>query len=197
MGRETTALVSWQGQSGESKVLLESTELILRGGVNAKFPRGAIAAASAGSSGLTLTINGAPLHAEMSEIEAARWVKAIATPPPSLATKLGVKPGLRVYVLGQADDPTLTEALRGAIAPAPGQAGVLLTVIEDGIGLNQALELAQAHPTLPLWCVFPKGKSANPDDTAIRTAFRAAGWIDNKTSAVSERLTATRYALKR
>jgi hypothetical protein len=49
---------------------------------------------------------------------------------------------------------------------------------------------------LPLWAVYPKGMAANPGEAAIRSALRSAGWMDNKTCAVSARLTATRYGRK-
>jgi hypothetical protein len=42
MGRETTTLVTWRGVTAEAKVLLESTELILRGGIKAKLPRASL-----------------------------------------------------------------------------------------------------------------------------------------------------------
>ena len=58
MGREIIAQVRWQGAEGEAKVLLESTELILRGEVKAKFARSAIERADAAAEGLTLAING-------------------------------------------------------------------------------------------------------------------------------------------
>lgn len=197
MGRETTARVSWHGQTSEAKVLLERTELILRGGVKARIARGSIAKVTAATDGLHLVIDGAVLHVAMGEVEAVRWAKAIATPPPSLAAKLGVATDRLAYVLGDASDLPLAEALAGARAPAPDQAAMLLAVIEDAAGLAEALGLAKDHPALPIWCIYPKGKAANPGDGAIRAAFRGAGWMDNKTSAVSDRLTATRYALKR
>jgi hypothetical protein len=196
MGRETTALVRWQGLEAEAKVLLESSELILRGGVKARFPRDSITNSEAGPSGLTLTIAGAVLHIAMSEVEAVRWAKAISTPPPSLAAKLGVAPDRPVFVQGAAEDPVLAEALEGATAASPDLAYQLLAVIENRAALDQTLNLARSNPALALWCVYPKGKAADPGDTAIRHAFRAAGWMDNKSTAVSTRLTATRYTRK-
>lgn len=197
MGREITAQVRWQGAEGEAKVLLESTELILRGELKAKLARSAIERAKATADGLSLSINGEPLHVTMNVAEAARWVKAIETPPPSLAAKLGVGPDRPVFAVGALDDPALAEALCGATTASPEQASQLLVVIENPAQLESALALARTHPSLALWCVYPKGKAADPGDAEIRVAFREAGWMDNKTSAVSDRLTATRYARKR
>ena len=44
-----------------------------------------------------------------------------------------------------------------------------------------------------VWVVYPKGPDASPSDTEVRTAMRGWGYVDNKTSAVSDALTATRY----
>jgi hypothetical protein len=196
MGRETTAKVSWKGQSGEAKILLESTDLILRGEVKAKFARSSITNARADPAGLNLTIYGSDLRVSMSEAEATRWVLAIEKPPPSLAAKLGIGPERPAYVLGKVDDQSLAEALNEATVAAAEHASKLLAIIEDETGLDLALSCARKHPGLAVWCVYPKGKAADPGDAAIRDAFRAAGWMDNKTSAVSGRLTATRFARK-
>ena len=41
--------------------------------------------------------------------------------------------------------------------------------------------------------VHGKGPDADPSDTLVRIAMRGWGYVDNKTSAVSDKLTATRY----
>ena len=73
------------------------------------------------------------------------------------------------------------------------KASLLIACIENDADLVAA-QVSAAATRLPLWCVYPKGKAVNPGDGAIRSALRGAGWIDTKTCAVSERLTATRYA---
>ncbi|MGH6787281.1 MAG: hypothetical protein ACREBO_10650 [Novosphingobium sp.] len=196
MGREASALVTFRGDSAKAKLLLEGSELILRGGHKARLPRDTIAGIVAGPDGLRLTASGEPLHAALPEAEAARWAKALATAPPSLAGKLGIGPDKRALVLGAIDEPALAEALAGATMTDPGSAAVVLAMILDADHLERARHAA-ANAGLALWCVYPKGKAAAFGDAAIRDAMRAAGWIDTKVSAVSERLTATRYAPKR
>jgi hypothetical protein len=195
MGRETTAVVTFCGQSAEAKVLLESTELILRGGIKARLPRAGLSEVRANSGGLHLVSDGEPLHIALPEAEAARWVKAILTPPPRLASKLGIGPDRLALVMGAADDAALAEALAGATTTDASAATVLIAMIGDQAALAAALVQSEATGR-PCWCVYSKGKSADPGDAAIRSAFRSAGWMDNKTCAVSERLTATRYAPK-
>jgi hypothetical protein len=191
MGREVTAFVTWNGTRAETKALLETAELILRLGHKARWTRAALSGWSAAPDGLHLLADGAPLPPQPSRCAAARWVTALAKAPPSLVAKLGIGPDRPVRLIGTSTDAELVQALAGACREPAVQ---LLAVIEDPAGLTGALAAASAAPDLPVWCVYPKGKLVNPGDAAIRTAFRAAGWIDSKTCAVSARLTATRYA---
>ena len=46
MGRESDAWLGYNGASGAGKILLESTEIILRGAVRARIPRSAITSRS-------------------------------------------------------------------------------------------------------------------------------------------------------
>lgn len=190
MGRETQAQVTFRGVTAEAKVLLESTELILRGAIKARLPRAGLSDISARADGLWLVSQGEPLHVLLPEVEAIRWAKAILTPPPSLASKLGIGPNQPAIVIGAVNDPTLRAALEGAITHDPASASAVIAIIEDHAALATVLADATA---LPVWCVYPKGKAADPGDAAIRTAFRSAGWMDNKACAVSARFTATRY----
>jgi hypothetical protein len=130
----------------------------------------------------------------MGATEAARWAAALLKAPPSLAAKLGAGTDSPVYVFGRTDTPELAEAVAGATVPTPALAAQIIAVIETRDDLDGALALSSRNTTLPIWCIYPKGPAASPGDAAIRQAFRAAGLIDTKACAVSERLTATRYA---
>jgi hypothetical protein len=192
VGREALAQVTWRGESGETKLLLEAGELILRGAIKARIARAVIWDVRTDADGLRLSADGELLHAVLSEAEAMRWAKAILTPPPSLASKLGIGPDKPALVQGAIDDAVLTQALTGATTEEAGAACVIVALIDSHSALDFALARASATQ-LPLWCVYAKGKATDPGDGAIRTVLRRAGMMDNKTSAVSERLTATRY----
>ena len=60
-------------------------------------------------------------------------------------------------------------------------------------GLAQALDLHARMACRQAWFVNVKGKAALLGDSAIRETLRARGYKDNKTTAVSERFSATRY----
>ena len=58
--------------------------------------------------------------------------------------------------------------------------------------------MADFHATMlckTVWVVHPKGRDAFPSDGEVRMELRGRGYVDNKTSAVSDKLTATRYVL--
>ena len=57
-----------------------------------------------------------------------------------------------------------------------------------------AITLHAGMPCRAMWVVHVEGKAAVLGDTAIRSCLRERGYMDNKTSAVSDRFTATRYA---
>lgn len=196
MGRECKAMVTYGKQRGEAVVLLESRELILRGAIKARVQREALTQVSATSGGLQLLADGVPLAVAMTAVEAARWAAAIAKPPPSLAAKLGVRPARPALVLGDISDPELSAALAGATTGERTRAVVLIAMIETHADLATAQAIAETTD-LPLWCVYPKGKAADPGDGIIRSALRGSGFIDSKACSVSERLTATRYARSR
>jgi hypothetical protein len=193
MGREATAACEWKGQRGTVKALLDSRELILRGDVRDKIARGDIAAVSVEGDALILDIQGARLTLNLGAAEAAKWQAALLKRLPTLAEKLGIDAARPAFVWGNTDDQELAAALAGATAPAIADASVLVAVLSSEAQLDNAFEIATTAPTLPLWCVYPKGKSADPSDSIVRTFMRDRGYMDNKTCAVSERLTATRY----
>lgn len=185
--------MAWQGQSGRCRVLLESDALILRGEVRARLGRASLGHAVAEGDDLRIATPAGLLVITLGAAAAERWAEALARPLPSLAGKLGVGPDRPALVLGEVDDPALEAALDGARTGDAARAAALVAVVTTPAALDAALDLAAAHPALPLWCIHARGRGAEPSDAAIRARLRAAGMIDTRSSAVSERLTATRY----
>lgn len=193
MGREATAVVHWQGSSGDTRVLLETTELILRGALKGRVPRDVLKDIRVAGEVIEMTTPSGPLRIELGAKMARSWAAALQRPPPSLAERLGLLGGKRAYVAGEINDAALQAAVGANRVERPETAALLIAVIRDGPGIASAVALALRHPALPIWCVYPKGKAADPGDATIRAQFRAAGRIDVKTSGVSGMLTATRY----
>jgi hypothetical protein len=192
MGREAEGHASWRGASGAVKALLESDGIILRGDIRVKLRRDGLMNWRVDGEDLALQAEGEPLVLTLGAKEAAAWVRALDKPLPSLATKLGVSAEARAWVIGGPPPEEIAVAVAGAQNPGPEGAAVIIAVLTGPGDLETALAAGQAQG-LRVWCVHGKGKGAAVSDAAVRTAFRAAGWMDIKTSAVSEAFSATLY----
>jgi hypothetical protein len=193
MGREILAEVTFRGTTAATKVLLESDALILRGGHKARFARSSLDQVKESPEGLHVVADDEAVIVTMPQAEAARWVAAIRKPPPSLRDKLGIAADRTVHVIGPLTDSVLQAAVTGSTTSDPAAAALLLTELTDLAGLDPAARAATGTG-LAVWCVYPKGAGAVPAAAEVREAMRAAGLIDTKTCAVSDRLTATRYS---
>ncbi|MCY1125731.1 hypothetical protein OU426_02590 [Frigidibacter sp. RF13] len=197
MGREAICSIRWQGEAAEGKALLESEEVILRGDIRARIPRAEITRAEVEGEVLRLLAAGGWLELDLGAKAAESWRKAILKGPPSLAEKLGVGPGARAFALAPLTDEAVIAALSGAEAAQAADAAFLIAELLSDAGLAAALAAAEASGAPPIWCLYPKGKTAEPSDARVREVFRAAGFVDVKSCAVSDRLTATRYQRRR
>jgi hypothetical protein len=93
-------------------------------------------------------------------------------------------------------DPALAAALKGQMATV---ADAHLVVAED-LDAAALARLVAALPVLvgrQVWCANAKGTHPGLPEARIRAALRDAGWIDSKTTAVSDAVSATRYGLHR
>lgn len=191
MGRETTARVRYGDREGEAKVLLEGDVLIVRRPVAARISRSDLRDPKVEGDALTMTGPEGRLTLFLGADQAAKWLKAIQTPPPSLAHKLGVKPGLPVWTCGTLDAPEIAEALAGAEASCVEAAALGLVRAGSADDLLAALAAAGREQP-PLWIIHGKGPDAFGDGP-VRVLMRERGWIDSKVCAVNGDLSATRY----
>lgn len=192
MGREAEGHAVWRGALGAVKALLERDGITLRGDVRAKLPRAGLTDWRVEGEELCLRSGGEPLVLTLGATEAAAWVRALEKPVPSLAEKLGLSAAARAWVIGGPAPEEIAVAVAGASVPGPDGAALILAVLRGPGDLEAALA-AGAKTGLRVWCVHGRGKGAAVGDAAVRAAFRAAGWMDIKASAVSEAFTATLY----
>lgn len=192
MGREAEGHAVWRGVSGAVKAYLESDGIILRGELRGKLPRGGLMDWRVEGEDLCLRSGGEPLVLTLGAREAAAWVTALEKPLPSLAAKLGISAAARAWLIGGPAPEEIAVAVAGCRAEGPGDAALIVAVLSGPGDLEAALAAGQAQG-LRVWCVHGKGKAAPVGDATVRAAFRAAGWMDIKTSAVSEAFSATLY----
>lgn len=189
MGREAFVEASYAGRSGKAKALLEAEGIILRRPLGLTIARGSIRGLIVEGGDLVGQAEQGPFRLGLGAGEALKWKTALEKPLPTLAEKMGLSPGMAVWTFGMQDGPELAVALAGVVSVEPGEAMQGVARVEGA----EAMEAVAAIAPSPVWIVHDKGKAAVFGDNAVRAAMRAEGWIDIKSCAVSETLSATRY----
>jgi hypothetical protein len=202
MGREARCTLRSGGKSTDGKALLETKEILFRGGdVRVTIPFDTITKLSVSGDALQVSHGGGESVLVLGEKEAARWAEKIKNPP-SLADKLGVKAGARVLLVGEVgrDRKALEELLaaRGAdvsAKPRKDNDFVFVSVEEP----EDLARLAEQKPNLKsdgaLWVVRPKGKVVAVTERAVMAAGKQAGLVDVKVAAYSPTHTAEKYVI--
>ena len=196
MGKEAHCECRWQDETGAVRLHLDSAELTLRGDLRAAIPRAEIKGASLTDQGLLVETAQGNIDIFCTAKQAQSWQKALLKAPPSLAEKLGLSAAKQAFVIGQVADPALVSALTGHKAATLEKAQIIVAVLKDETDLRQAATQAKAVPDKHIWMIYPKGKAAAIGATAIRQFMRDSGFIDSKSCAVSDQLTATRFRLR-
>jgi hypothetical protein len=196
MGREASCTARVGAETDEVTALLESTTVVLRGAIKRKWDIAALQNLRIEGEALRFEAGEESVALLLGEKEAGRWLKKLQTPPPTLAAKLGVSaenPALLIGPTVGTLDPALAEALAGGITTNLREARMLVAVLSNPSELPRMAEFHADMICKTVWVVHPKGPEASPSDTEVRLAMRNWGYVDNKTSAVSDALTATRY----
>lgn len=198
MGAESPCTAQFGGQRSEGKALLETDHLIFRGTFRLSIPRKAITKADASDGTLRVTFPDGVADFELGQV-AARWAEKIRNPP-SLLDKLGVKPNMRVAVLG-VDDEAFLKALTSRtpdVARRKPKKDTELIVF----GANAVADLARLASLRAcltsagaIWVVHTKGKAAAFKDVDVFAAAKKAGLVDVKVAAFSPTHTAEKLVV--
>ena len=197
MGREARCAATWGARRGDVSAHLESTELTVRGAFRARAPLASLRDVRA-DGGTLFFRAGDDDVALVLGAAAPRWAAAIAAPPPSLATKLGVT-GKRVLVEGALDDDALAAAVATANEAREDDAELIVARVDDADDLARIASDRRAllDAGVPMWVVYTKGARAKLGETAVRTLLRERGLTDLKVASVSGTLTALKFARTR
>jgi hypothetical protein len=195
MGREATCHCKWGDEEGDCKVLLESGELILRLGLRRRVPLSSLAGISTHGDKLVFHVGQDPVELRLGPEVAQRWAKAIATPLPSLATKLGISRATKLLVTGKIESDELKDAVAEAGVVGGREANLTLICASSRREMDHALAQWFKGDTSsgPLWIVFPKGASSDVKESVLRELLRSRGFMDTKVASVSAKLTAIRF----
>jgi hypothetical protein len=197
MGREATVHCQWGEEAATCRVLLESQELIVRGDLRRRVPLSSLADVRVERDQLRFRAGQEVVSLQLGTQLAERWAKAIATPPPSLAKKLGISSASRLRIIGAVASAELEAAIAEAATTDGKNTDLIVAQTESRADLVRALgQVPRDRSCPPIWIVYPKGAGKELDETFVREAFRGAGFIDTKVASVSARLTALRFILK-
>jgi hypothetical protein len=186
MGQEIKCRVDYGTESSTGKALLETSELIFRGDFRLKIPFRSITAMEAAAGKLTVGFDEGPAIFHLGEA-AAKWAEKIRNPPGRL-DKLGVKPGMKVQLLGRHDDDFRRELADRGAAITRSKPDLVFLAIAKKDDLVELAYLADA----PVWIIYPKGVDRVTQGDVI-TAGRAAGLVDTKVCAFSPAHTALHF----
>ncbi len=194
MGREARCAATWGARRGDVSAHLESTELAVRGAFRARAALASLRDVRADGGTLYFRAGDDDVALVLGAA-APRWAAAIAAPPPSLATKLGIA-GKRVLVEGALDDAALAAAVATATQTYAGDAELIVARVDDA---DELARIARDRRTLldaglPMWVVYTKGARAPLGETAVRALLRERGLMDLKVASVSGTLTALKFA---
>lgn len=199
MGLEADCRGTFEGAAARGKALLETSELVFRAtSVRARVPLAEVKAVTVAAGTLTLQWRGGTLALELGAA-AEKWAAKIENPPSRL-DKLGVKPGLRVALVGRFDfDPTFAAEVEARdVASSKGAVDLLFHAVVAPPDLERLPALTKRlDPAGALWLVRPKGKDTPVTESAARAAALAAGLVDVKVAAFSATHTAEKFVIPR
>jgi hypothetical protein len=195
MGNEAVCTVRYDGKASEGKALLETNEIVFRGGeFRLKIPLKEIASLHASDGELSVGYTGAVAVFELGR-EAEKWAAKILNPR-GLMDKLGVKAGMRIAVLGVRDGDFESQLDAREVTRIEGKERDLDIVFYEADVVDDLARLPALRSAIKLagavWVVSPKGKAARIKDVDVMAAARDAGLVDNKVASFS----ATHTALK-
>lgn len=196
MGLEEQCTARWKKQASKGKAHLEEKELRFRGEFRLVIPLKEIASAEAKRGTLTVKFAGGTVSFDLGPA-AEKWALKIRYPR-SRIEKLGVKPGMRVSMLGIGDESFLRE-LRDRtsdIATEPADdSDVIFLAAEDKPALARLKSLQNSmKKTGALWVVYPKGQK-HITENDVMAAAKSAGLVDVKVVSFSDTHTALKLMI--
>jgi len=197
MGQEVDCTARWRGKSLRGMALLETSEIIFRGGERLRIPFSTIRAIEAKDGELRLKTNDGLIVFELGD-RAEKWRHKIANPK-SVMEKLGVKPGEPVTAFGKLDPWFLKQLKEQKSAVAAGKVveGVdwIFLSAENRDALGEVRKIAgKLKGSAALWVVYPKGQKSITE-TDVITAGRKAGLKDVKVVGFSATHTALKFVI--
>ena len=199
MGREAICSCNWNGETARVKALLEPPEMILRGELRSRIPFAKMKRVRAAGGDLCFGFGSDDVRLALGEAMASKWVGAILKPPPTLAMKLGILPGMKVRLLGKIDDEALNAAFSEAQVVVRGAMQLIVARVNTAAELAGAFRKSTAplREGVPIWIVYPKGSGHDINESDVRSTGLAAGVVDVKVVSISPALTGLKFVKRK
>jgi hypothetical protein len=199
VGYDASCTLRIEGAAHKGTAWLEHKDLIFRGPTRLAIPLASISRATAEGGVLRVAFDGRVADFVIGEA-AAKWATRI-TNPPSRLDKLGVKPGMRVALVGLKDPAFEAElAIRDAhvvrsTVDSGGRVDLLFYRVDHRDRLAQLATLRdRIEPDGALWVVRPKGRTEITESETM-AAGKRAGLVDVKVVSFSDADTAEKYVI--
>ena len=197
MGLEKTCDVEMKGRTWTAKVQLEAGEIVVRGPLGLKIPLAGLKTFEAKGGVLRLTWGKETLRLALGA-DAVKWALKIRYPRGRL-DKLGVKPGMRVAVIGVEDADFRRELSERTDDVTEGKARKDTDVVVVGMSSRRDLpRLESLRDSIKrngaVWVVWPKGRKEFREDD-VRTHGPKAGLVDVKVVSFSDTLSGLKMVI--
>jgi hypothetical protein len=196
VGQELECKVRFGGKAAVGKALLESEELLFRGGMRLKIPFRAMKSVQSAGGELRIEFPEGTAIFELGP-QAQKWAEKILHPK-SLLDKLGVKPGAVVSVIAVRDERFLKQLRErtNEIGETPrSQSDWIFLGAESKEGFSEIRPLTKSlKKTGGLWIVYPKGQK-HITEKDVLGAGKKAGLVDVKVVGFSATHTALKFVV--
>lgn len=194
MGLEANILCHKSDDTYEIKAILESRELILRGGLKMRILIKDILNPKIENEILEFEYNDEKYRFELGDMS-QKWYQKIISPPKSLAQKLGLKNDTKLHLLNEFSSDEVNLALQNRQIHDLENAQIIFAQIQNSDDLEFIhKKIEQLKSNFAIWLIYQKGKNAILKENQIREFMRQNGFMDNKISAIDDIWTSTRYA---
>ena len=206
MGYDAPCEVRYDGQTGNGKAVLEQAMIVVRGTLRLTIPLASVTRVTAVDGWLRLRVagTGGKEGKQGKDValalgpQAAKWAQRILHPPSRL-DKLGVKPGMRVRLLGGVDAAFADDLARAGAAVIRRGGGAPADLVFYAVERREDLTLLEALagaivPNGAIWTLRTKGQRAVTEADTM-AAGKAAGLVDVKVVSFSETITAEKFVI--
>jgi hypothetical protein len=199
MGLTADCHAEWGTHRGRGRAQLETDALRFKGEFTLSIPLRDIRGVTARDGRLEVRFSRTAAVFDLGP-QAERWREKILHPP-SVLDKLGIKPGLRVSVVGRADEALVADVRARTpevtVGRARAQSEVVLLFAAKTADLARLARLREAIvPAGAVWVLWPKGRPELKEDH-VREAARGVDLVDVKVASVSATLSGLKLMIPR